>query len=62
MGLRAKFGLVPDPGGWADDVSKAKRNFKIFPERMLVFLSHGLLRILKKLRAEKKNTTTKSGS
>ena len=43
LGLRAKFGLVSDPGGLANDVSKAKNLIQIFPERMLVFLSHGLL-------------------
>ena len=43
MGLRAQFGLVSDPGGLANDVSKAKNLIQIFLERMLVFLSRGLL-------------------
>ena len=43
LGLRAKFGLVSDPGGLANDVSKAKNLVKTFSERKLVFLSHGLL-------------------
>ena len=30
LGLRAKFGLVSDPGGLANDVSKAKNLIKIF--------------------------------
>ena len=45
LGLRAKFGLFSDPGGLANDVSKAKNLVQIFPERLLVFLSHGLLRV-----------------
>ena len=30
LGLRAKFGLVSDPGGLANDVSKAKNLIQIF--------------------------------
>ena len=42
----ARFGLVSDPGGLANDVSKAKNVIQFFfPERMLVFLSHGLLNL-----------------
>ena len=54
LGLRAKFGLVSDPGGLANNVSKAKNLIQIFSGENACFSQSRPVNIDERMRASEK--------